>query len=459
MKRYDSYKDSGVEWMNKIPSNWEKSRIRMVGDLYGGLTGKKGSDFNDEDNSSNKPFVPFTNIFNNTYISKDHFQYVNVEENENQNRVLKNDLFFLMSSESYEDLGKCSILLEDVEELYLNSFCKGFRIKDSKVYPLFLNYQLLGSLHKEMISVEGNGFTRINLRQDRLLDIPVFIPPLSEQQQIVSFLDTKTSLIDSLIEKTKRKIELLKEKRTSLINEVVTKGLNPNVEMKDSGVEWIGEIPSHWKYIPTKYFTEEKNGVQTGPFGTQLNTKDYVESGVKVMNQKTLIDENYDIGDEFISYDKFEELNGFDVQKGDIIMGTRGSFGRGKRTTFGKVSIVPEGLGDLVLHPCLIRIRLKEDFVKKRYYYFYINDSTHFLEDIKTTSNSTTIEVIYGITLKDIRIPVPPIFEQQQIVEYLDEQTQKIDKTISIENKRIELLKEYRQSLISEVVTGKRKVV
>ena len=90
-------------------------------------------------------------------------------------------------------------------------------------------------------------FTRINLRQDRLLDIPVFIPPLSEQQQIVSFLDTKTSLIDSLIEKTQRKIELLKEKRTSLINEVVTKGLNPNVEMKDSGVEWIGEIPSHWE--------------------------------------------------------------------------------------------------------------------------------------------------------------------------------------------------------------------
>ena len=124
MKKYDLYKDSGVQWMKEIPCNWEKSRIRMVGDLYGGLTGKKGSDFNDEDNPSNKPFVPFTNIFNNTYISKDHFQYVNVEENENQNRVLKNDLFFLMSSESYEDLGKCSILLENVEELYLNSFCK-----------------------------------------------------------------------------------------------------------------------------------------------------------------------------------------------------------------------------------------------------------------------------------------------------------------------------------------------
>mgnify|MGYP000100186535 CR=1 FL=1 len=301
MNRYDLYKDSGVEWMNKIPSNWEKSRIRMVGDLYGGLTGKKGSDFNDEDNSSNKPFVPFTNIFNNTYISKDHFQYVNVEEGENQNRVLKNDLFFLMSSESYEDLGKCSILLEDVEELYLNSFCKGYRIKDSRVYPLFLNYQLLGSLHKEMISIEGNGFTRINLRQDRLLDIPVFIPPTSEQQQIVSFLDTKTSLIDSLIEKTQRKIELLKEKRTSLINEVVTKGLNPNVEMKDSGVEWIGEIPSHWETIKLKYQGEVIIGLSYSP----ENVVDEGEESTLVMrssnvqNGKTSFNDNvFDFGSE-----------------------------------------------------------------------------------------------------------------------------------------------------------------
>jgi len=229
--------------------------------------------------------------------------------------------------------------------------------------------------------------------------------------------------------------------------------------MKDSGVEWIGEIPSHWEYIPTKYFTINDKGVQTGPFGTQLNTKDYVESGVKVMNQKTLIDEDYDIGEEFISYEKYESLKVFEVIEGDIIMGTRGSFGTGKRTTFGKVSIVPSGLGDCVLHPCLIRIRLKENLMMKRYYYIYVNDSSYFLDDVKDTSNSTTIEVIYGVTLKDIKVPVPPIQEQQQIVEYLDEQTQLIDKTISIEKKRIELLKEYRQSLISEVVTGKRKVV
>jgi len=447
MKRYDSYKDSGVEWMNKIPSNWEKSRIRMVGDLYGGLTGKKGSDFNDEDNSSNKPFVPFTNIFNNTYISKDHFQYVNVEENENQNRVLKNDLFFLMSSESYEDLGKCSILLEDVEELYLNSFCKGFRIKDSKVYPLFLNYQLLGSLHKEMISVEGNGFTRINLRQNRLLDIPIFIPPLSEQEQIVSFLDTKTSLIDSLIEKTQRKIELLKEKRTSLINEVVTKGLNPNVEMKDSGVEWIGEIPSHWSKTKMKHVVDI-----FGRIGYRgYTTEDIVDEGegVITISPSNIFEDKFSTDNStFLSWEKYHESPEIQIFPNDIILVKTGS-------TIGKTSIIPEDVPEMTINPQLVVLKNIKIFPK----YLYYQTVCKFIKesfDIEQTGSSTP--TISQEKVKDFPILEPPLSEQQQIVEYLDEQTGLIDKTISIEEKRIELLKEYRQSLISEVVTGKLKV-
>jgi len=428
MNRHDSYKDSGVEWMNEIPSNWEKSRIRMVGDLYGGLTGKKGSDFNDEDNPSNKPFVPFTNIFNNTYISRDHFQYVNVEEDENQNRVLKNDLFFLMSSESYEDLGKCSILLEDIEELYLNSFCKGFRIKDSKVYPLFLNYQLLGSLHKEMISVEGNGFTRINLRQDRLLDIPVFIPPLSEQQQIVSFLDTKTSLIDSLIEKTQQKIELLKEKRTSLINEVVTKGLNPNVEMKDSGVEWIGKIPSHWVLSKVMYVLEFHNNVRI-PLSSEDRGKRqgqyryYGSTGIIDYIDDYLFDGEY------------------------ILIGEDGS---NLRLRTYRLSNVVFGKFWVNNHSHILRSKDGNN-----HYYSHLLELTDFSNYITgSTQPKLTMD-----NLKIVPMVSPPLSEQKQIVEYLDEQTGLIDKTISIEKKRTELLKEYRQSLISEVVTGKQKVV
>jgi len=222
MNKYDTYKESGVKWLNQIPCGWRKSRIKMVGYLYGGLTGKKGSDFNNGDISLSKPFIPFTNISNNTYISKDHFQYVNVEEHENQNRVLKNDLFFLMSSENYDDLGKTSILIDDVEELYLNSFCKGFRVKNSKTNPLFLNYQLNGFVFKKLISINGFGFTRINLRQDKLLDINILLPPPKEQKQIVHYLNEKTKLIDISIKKEEKRIKFLKEYKQSLLSEVVS---------------------------------------------------------------------------------------------------------------------------------------------------------------------------------------------------------------------------------------------
>ena len=446
MKRYDSYKDSEIKWIDEIPFNWKKSRIRMVGELYGGLTGKSGNDFRSEDNPMNKPFIPFTNISNNTYISKDHFQYVVVGNDENQNRVLKNDLFFLMSSESYEDLGKSSILLDDIEELYLNSFCKGYRIKDSRVYPLFLNYQLLGSLHKEMISIEGNGFTRINLRQDRLLDIPVFLPPLQEQQQIVSFLDTKTSLIDSLIEKTQQKIELIKEKRTSLINEVVTKGLNPNVEMKESGVEWIGEIPNHWEESQFKFYIKLRHG-------HQFRDGDFTDEGIKIV-KITQLDKGGFLNLSKCSKIDKERLNNFEdilIYENDILMCLTGG-------TIGKIIKVGK-----VDEPLLQNYRVGhfspiDSKSMGNNYMFYLMSSEVIVGQIFYDVRETGQPNIGMEDMNRMRICIPPTSEQQQIVEYLDEQTGLIDKTISTEEKRIDLLKEYRQSLISEVVTGKRKV-
>ena len=127
-----------------------------------------------------------------------------------------------MSSETHEDLGKSSILIEDVDELYLNSFCKGFRITQTDVYPLFLNYQLTGDTHRQLISVEGNGFTRINLRQNKLNTTPIVLPPVEEQKLISRYLDKKTEQIDQLVEKIQKKIDTLKDYRQSLISSAVT---------------------------------------------------------------------------------------------------------------------------------------------------------------------------------------------------------------------------------------------
>jgi type I restriction enzyme, S subunit len=436
MDYYSSYKDSGVEWIQKIPLSWNKSRIRMVGKLYGGLTGKKGNDFNNDDSPFNKPFVPFTNIFNNTYISKNHFQYVKIGEGENQNRVLKYDLFFLMSSESYEDLGKCSILLEDIEELYLNSFCKGYRIKDKRVNPLFLNYQLLGSLHKEMISIEGNGFTRINLRQDRLLDIPVFIPPLNEQTQIVSFLDTKTQKIDELIEKTEQKIKLLKEKRDSLINHCVTKGLNPNVEMKDSGVEWIGEIPRDWNTNKVKFVSTIKRGSSPRPIDEPKYFEDGGEYGWVRISDVTKCGKYLTNTTQQLS--ELGKSCSLPLENNTLCMSISGSVGKVFITRI--KCCIHDGF-----------VSFNNLLINQEFLYLLLTNKELYSEDRKLGTQFNINSQLVG----NKKIPIPNITEQTQIVEYLDEQTQKIDSTIEKETQRIELLKEYRQSLISEVVTGK----
>jgi type I restriction enzyme S subunit len=432
MRRYNQYKDSGVEWIGEIPSHWEETRLRFVGDLFGGLTGKSGDDFKQDNNPNNKPYIPYTNIFRNTYISKEHFDYVVIESGENQNKVKKYDLFFLMSSETYQDLGKPCILIDDVDELYLNSFCKGFRIKKECVYPLFLNYQLLGDVHKELISIEGRGFTRINLRQDRLNDTRILLPPLSEQEEIVSYLDTKTSLIDTLIENTQKKIELLKEKRTSLISEVVTKGLNPNVEMKDSGVEWIGEIPKGWEELPLRFYfsyTKGSNG--------QKLTKTYIE----------------DNKGDFPVYSGQTENNGilgyvneyeFDYEFPLVFTTTVGAKFMSIKLLEGKLSLSQN---------CLVMIKKKECLPS--YFQYLLSFDFQYRREL------IPIIIQPSLRMEDLdrmTIIVPPLSEQEEIVSYLDEQTQLIDKTISVEQRRIELLKEYRQSLISEVVTGKRKV-
>ena len=440
MKKYQSYKTSGLEWLETVPEHWSISRLKYLGDLYGGLTGKSGIDFNNDENPKNKPYIPYTNIFNNTYISKDHYHYVSIDEGENQNRVRKYDLFFLMSSETHKDLGKSCILIEDVDELYLNSFCKGFRIKDNNIYPLFLNYQILGHLHREMISYEGKGFTRINLRQDKLNDLFIFYPPIEEQLQIVKFLDEKTGFIDKLISRKEQKIKLLKTQRTSLINEVITKGINPTVKMKDSGVEWIGEIPQHWSMIKLKYLGKSLIGLSYKPEDIVDNEKDgllVLRSSNIQKGKLSLLDNVYvntKVKDEII------------VRQGDILICSR----NGSKSLIGKNITISKELEGNTFGVFMTVFR--SQFFGFLSYVFnsqiFTNQSGLFL--------TSTINQLTQDTLNNFIVPFTyDLEEQRQIVEHLNFRTKEIDELISMEENKIDLLKEYRQSLISDVITGK----
>jgi type I restriction enzyme S subunit len=444
MDKYSSYKPSGIEWLETIPENWKVSKLKYLGELFGGLTGKSGVDFNNDENPKNKPYIPYTNIFNNTYISQDHFHYVSIDEGESQNRVKKYDMFFLMSSETHKDLGKSCILIDDVDELYLNSFCKGYRINDKNIQPLFLNYQILGHLHREMISVEGKGFTRINLRQDKINDLVVFYPTLQEQEQIVNYLDEKTTIVDKLISTKQRKVELLKEHRTTLINQVITKGLNPNVKMKDSGLEWFSEIPIHWKLL--KLWLIIKKSELGGNYSGSTENE-----GIPLMKMGNI--DRGKIKLEKIEYVEDTYTDSHILKYGDFLFNTRNSI-----ELVGKVCIWRNELEKSIYNSNILRIYFK-DFINVEFMNYQFNTKS-IIGVLKLISKGTTsVSAIYYKDLSDIELIVPPIQEQEQIVQYLDKQTKEIDDLVSMEQNKIELLKEFRQSLISEVVTGKIKVV
>jgi type I restriction enzyme S subunit len=212
-----------TEFSFEVNADFNMFRLKDLGYLYSGLSGKSGEDFNQDDNLNNKGFIPFTNIANNTYLKKDHLGTVVVYDNENQNKVRKGDIFFLMSSEGYEDIGKSAILDDELEETYLNSFCKGFRVTNKKINPYFLNYLLLSDNYRKLLTVEGKGFTRINLKMEKVNDFIAFIPnTMEEQNDIVKFIDSKTQTIDKIVENINTQIITLKELRKTLINDVVT---------------------------------------------------------------------------------------------------------------------------------------------------------------------------------------------------------------------------------------------
>jgi len=441
-KSYPSYKESGVEWIGKVPVHWELLKIKNIC-FFGKGQGLSKTLINYEGKNKCILYGELFTIYK--YLTK--IDIVRSKTNKCGNIVSSGDEILIPGSTNTTGIDLSNAKYLPFKGIILGGDIIILYPRNNSYFQEYISL-LLSSVSTPEFIFGARGVTIYHIYPKQIREISVSFPPLLEQNQIVKYLDYKTSLIDKLIEKTKKKIDLLKEKRTALINHCVTKGLNPDVEMKDSGIDWIGKIPFKWNCVPIKYILNKgKYSIRTGPFGSQLKTSDMVEAGIKIYNQRSVYDEDFIQGKMYIPKNKFEKLKGFEVRRGDILISSRG--------TIGKMAIVPEDAELGVLHPCLIRIRVNTDSLNKKYLWWYINHSSIFFDSVKYESNSTTIDVIYSNILTEIKFPLPPFSEQEQIIEYLDEQIQKIDTVIDKENKRIEFLKEYRKSLISEVVTGK----
>ena len=437
MNRYDSYKDSGVEWIGEIPSTWEKRKFKW--DIfYQEGPGLRTFQFTE----SGVRVICVSNITEHGIdFETTHTRHISQKEYEEKYKhfTVKNRDILLSSSGS---IGKVSRYFFDGEPVILNTSTIRIHSSNENYYlDDFVPYVLSSNYIQIQLRFLMTGGIVSNFGPSHLDQLFNYIPTLSEQNQIVSFLDTKTSLIDSLIEKTKRKIELLKEKRTSLINEVVTKGLNTNVEMKDSGVEWIGKIPSHYQFGKLKHLCKENqrslpNSVDPYYELNYIEISDVNSEGVIGNRTPYVFSE---------SPSRCRRI----VQKGDVIVST-------VRTYLKSIGLIEEEVEDLICSTGFSVLTPNNEINSK--YLFYLLRTEWFISMVISKSEGVSYPSIQSEKLMNIDVVYCELSEQQQIVSYLDEHTQLIDKTISVEKRRIDTLKEYRQSLISEVVTGKLDV-
>lgn len=440
-----AFKDSGIEWIGQIPKEWEVCRLKNVGYLYGGLTGKAGDDFNvgDED-TSYMLYIPFTNIFNNDTINPDQLFKVKIESGEVQNLVQKGDLLFLMSSEDFDGVGKPAIMEEQVENLGLNSFCKGMRVTNSETNSKYLFYLLSSHLLRELVRQEAKGFIRINLRQDRLSCCPVFLPSLTEQQKIADYLDKVCGEVDEMVTLQETMIEELKAYKQSVITEAVTKGLNPNVSMRDSGIDWIGEIPEHWEVQPFKwilrkplqYGANESGLLYDESLPRYVRITDIFNNCLREDLQKQSLTE--------------EQADGYILEDNDILFARSGG-------TVGKAFIYKKGYGRCAFAGYLIRAQIKAHCCPN--YVYYYTQSQSYDEWKRQIFIQATIQNIGADRYSLMELPVPPLSEQRTIASYLDTKCSEIDALIALKQAKITELKEYKKSVIYEYVTGKKEVV
>jgi type I restriction enzyme S subunit len=439
MNHYPSYKDSGVEWIGEIPDDWTTNKIKYLTD------GKKDS-FIDGDwiestniSESGIRYITTGNIGEGVYkeqgkgyISEETFEKLDCTE------VFSGDLVISRLS---PPVGR-SCIIPNLQTRIVTSVDNVILRPKKDIDKNFLNFIFNSQGYYSHTDLISRGTTLTRISRTMLGNNKIVLPPIQEQQQISNYLDLKTQQIDSLIEKTQQKIELLKEQRTSLINHMVTKGLNPDVEMKNSGVEWIGEIPVDWEVSKIKYLFDSIGG---GTPSTDNN--EYWNGDIPWVSPKDMKTQWMKDTQDYITELGLQNSSTNLIEEGTLLIVFRS--GILKHSIPISINLVPVTLNQDMksFHP------IDERIITRYLFYFILGNEENLLLD--WSKQGVTVESLETDFVNKFHLPIPKREEQQQIVEHLDKGTTKIDSTIGKETQRIKLLKEYRQSLISNVVTGK----
>ena len=422
MKKYEAYKDSGIEWIGMIPEGWECLRMKYFAEL---VTTPSTSDNKiglENIESSTGRFIPTNSEFEGNGIS-----------------FMPDDIVY----------GKLRPYLQKVWKADMEGNAVGdfFVLRcNSKSYPTYLKYLLLSPNFTSVANGSTYGAKMPRVSSEFIMNFSWFLPSYNEQQAIADYLDYKVGQIDTSVAEINTQIEDLKAYRQAVISEAVTKGLNPNAPMKDSGIEWIGMIPEGWDIISLGYTAIGNNTSFID--GDWIESPYITEEGIRYVTTGNVTPLHFkNSGNSHISEESFEKLNCTEVFPGDILISRLND-------PLGKACIVPD-IGERIVTSvdCVI-YRPNQEKYDSRFMVFYLNNY-RYTEYLSTIGRGTTMKRIARSSLAKTAVVAPPLAEQQAIADYLDEKTSKIDIAISSLEVQRNDLNTLRQTVISEAVTGK----
>jgi len=426
MRRYESYKDSGVEWLGEVPSHW-------------GLTiGMNVFRENKRDNKGMKEKTVLSLNYGQIIIKPEEKLVGLVPESfETYQIVEPNDIIIRCTDLQNDQTSLRTGLAKDkgiITSAYLN--LKVINNHSAK----FLHYYLHALDITKVLYKFGSGL-RQNLSFLDFKRLPIIDIPLSEQQKIAQFLDDKTAKIDQAVDLAEKQIALLKEHKQILIQNAVTRGLNPDAPLKDSGVEWIGQVPEHWEVKKLKFVSKINQHTLPENTNGSLSIK-YVDIGSVSFENGIEKVENFSFKN---APSRARRL----ANRGDIVVST-------VRTYLKAITMVKEEHQDCIFSTGFAVITSNK-CLEDNFFELYAK-SDAFTEQVSVFSKGMSYPAINSTDLSNLWITVPPISEQQKIADYLEIQVSKINQAIALKTAHIEKLKEYKSVLINDVVTGKVQV-
>ena len=427
--RYSKYRDSGVEWLGEVPEHWDAKRFKQV--------------FRERDERSTNGVETLLSVSSYTGVSPrseiiDEGDYLSRADSLEGYKVCHpNDLVMNIMLAWNRGLA-----FSNYEGIVSPAYCV-FSVVDGSV-PGFLNYLVRTDLYTLYFKAFSSGVidSRLRLYPDDFGSLFCVLPTIQEQQAIVAFLDRETARIDALIAAQRHLIDLLKEKRQAVISHAVTKGLNPNAPMKDSGVEWLGEVPEHWDLPKLKRFTEFSGG------GTPSRDKpEFWNGDIPWVSPKDMKTERITCTEEFITKEGLSNSTSNLLPTREILMVVRS--GILKHTIPVAINDVP-----VALNQDMKAMSFAEGKCCPEFFLRWIQGLNAQLL-LAWSKQGATVESIEHDYLVETIVPLPTIDEQRAIVTFLDYETARIDNLISTAGKAVNFLQERRSALISATVTGK----